>query len=127
MITQTVILAAGVGARLGSAEAGVPKPLLTVGGSPLFAHALGHAAASGCGEAIVVIQVCAAGQYENRHVRVGREIARLHPRCGEGHIGDAVVAVLLDNAEVWSSVSGDRGKDGESVGRERRKVPEVDL
>jgi 1L-myo-inositol 1-phosphate cytidylyltransferase len=55
VITQTVILAAGVGARLGSAEAGIPKPLLTVGGAPLIAHALRHAAASGCSDAIVVI------------------------------------------------------------------------
>lgn len=55
MITQTVILAAGIGARLGSAEAGIPKPLLKVGGVPLIAHALRHAAASGCSEATVVI------------------------------------------------------------------------
>lgn len=55
MITQTVILAAGIGARLGSAEAGIPKPLLTVCGLPLIAHALRHAADSGCREAIVVI------------------------------------------------------------------------
>jgi choline kinase len=54
-ITQTVVLAAGVGTRLGSAEAGVPKPLVTIGGVPLVAHALRHAAASGCDEAIVVI------------------------------------------------------------------------
>jgi choline kinase len=54
-VVQTVVLAAGVGTRLGSAEAGVPKPLLTVGGVPLIAHALRHAAASGCDEAVVVI------------------------------------------------------------------------
>jgi 1L-myo-inositol 1-phosphate cytidylyltransferase len=54
-VRQTVVLAAGIGARLGSAEAGVPKPLLTVGGVPLVAHALRHAAASGCEEAVVVI------------------------------------------------------------------------
>jgi choline kinase len=52
---QTVILAAGLGSRLGSAEAGVPKPLIEVGGAPLIAQALEHAEASGCREAIVVI------------------------------------------------------------------------
>lgn len=55
MTTQTVILAAGLGSRLGSAEAGVPKPLMHVAGQPLIAHALAHAEASGCREAIVVI------------------------------------------------------------------------
>ena len=52
---QIVILAAGLGSRLGSAEAGIPKPLMEVGGQPLIAHALAHAEASGCREAIVVI------------------------------------------------------------------------
>lgn len=54
-VHQTIILAAGVGARLGSSEAGVPKPLMTVAGVPLIAHALAHADASGCREAIIVI------------------------------------------------------------------------
>jgi choline kinase len=54
-VHQTIILAAGVGARLGSSGAGVPKPLMTVAGVPLVAHALAHAAAASCREAIVVI------------------------------------------------------------------------
>lgn len=54
-VRQTIILAAGVGARLASFETGIPKPLLTVAGLPLVAHALAHAAASGCDEAIVVV------------------------------------------------------------------------
>lgn len=33
----------------------MPKPLLVVGGGPLIAHALRHAEASGCREAVVVI------------------------------------------------------------------------
>src|SRR6185312_15977203 len=55
VVTQTVVLAAGTGTRLGSAQAGVPKPLLTVAGVPLIAHALRHAADSGCTDAIVVV------------------------------------------------------------------------
>jgi len=54
-VTQTVILAAGYGSRLGSAESGVPKPLMLVGGVPLIAHALEHARASGCLQAVIVI------------------------------------------------------------------------
>lgn len=52
---QIVILAAGLGSRLGSAEAGVPKPLMEVAGAPLIRHALAHAEASGCQRAVVVI------------------------------------------------------------------------
>src|ERR1700733_15061612 len=54
-VRQTVILAAGRGVRLAGSGASVPKPLLTVAGQPLIAHALAHAAESGCDEAIVVI------------------------------------------------------------------------
>ncbi|MGE3179901.1 MAG: NTP transferase domain-containing protein [Vicinamibacterales bacterium] len=52
---QTVILAAGLGSRLGSAEAGIPKPLMEVAGLPLVAHAVAHAEASGCRDAVVVV------------------------------------------------------------------------
>jgi 1L-myo-inositol 1-phosphate cytidylyltransferase len=54
-VTQTVILAAGNGSRLARESAGIPKPLMTVGGIPLLAHALSHARASGCLEAIIVV------------------------------------------------------------------------
>jgi choline kinase len=54
-VTQTVILAAGSGSRLATTRGNVPKPLMTVAGVPLIAHALEHARASGCSEAIVVI------------------------------------------------------------------------
>jgi CDP-L-myo-inositol myo-inositolphosphotransferase len=54
-ITQTVILAAGNGSRLGSHATGVPKPLVKVAGLPLIAHALGHAERSGCVEAVIVV------------------------------------------------------------------------
>lgn len=50
-----MILAAGNGSRLGSGASGIPKPLVTVGGDPLIAHALAHAQASGCHEAIIVL------------------------------------------------------------------------
>jgi 1L-myo-inositol 1-phosphate cytidylyltransferase len=68
-VSQTVVLAAGLGTRLGSAEAGVPKPLVVVGGLPLIAHALAHARASGCEEAVVVIG------YEGQRVRDAAEAA----------------------------------------------------
>jgi choline kinase len=53
--TQTVILAAGNGSRLLSGSTGVPKPLTQIGGVPLLAHALAHARAAGCVEAVIVV------------------------------------------------------------------------
>jgi choline kinase len=66
-VTQTVILAAGSGSRLVEARGDVPKPLMTVAGVPLVAHALAHARASGCTEAVVVIG------YEGDRVRAAVE------------------------------------------------------
>jgi choline kinase len=66
-VGQTVILAAGNGSRLGSRASGVPKPLVTVGGRPLIAHALAHAAQSGCVEAVIVVG------YESDRVRAAVE------------------------------------------------------
>jgi 1L-myo-inositol 1-phosphate cytidylyltransferase len=54
-VTQTVILAAGSGSRLAATPDDLPKPLTVVGGVPLIAHALEHARASGCDEAVIVI------------------------------------------------------------------------
>ena len=70
MIAQTVILAAGSGSRLSEARGEVPKPLLTVAGTPLITHALAHARASGCDEAIVVIG------YEGARVKAAVEAMR---------------------------------------------------
>jgi 1L-myo-inositol 1-phosphate cytidylyltransferase len=55
VVSQTVILAAGSGSRLSEARGDVPKPLMHVAGVPLIAHALAHAKASGCHEAIIVV------------------------------------------------------------------------
>ena len=89
VVTQTVILAAGMGTRLGSAEVGIPKPLMLVGGAPLVAYALAHAEASGCREAVVVIG------YEGARVRravesIGttltiRFVENPDPRVPNGH------------------------------------------
>jgi choline kinase len=54
-VTQTVILAAGTGTRLAGTRGDVPKPLMTVAGVPLIRHALDHARAAGCHEAVIVI------------------------------------------------------------------------
>jgi choline kinase len=66
-VRQTVILAAGAGTRLGAVSVGDPKPLVAVGGVPLIGHALRHAHASGCTEAVVVIG------HEGRRVRAAVE------------------------------------------------------
>jgi choline kinase len=69
-VTQTVILAAGSGSRLTAARGDVPKPLMAVGGIPLVGHALAHAHASGCDEAVIVIG------YEGDRVRAAIDAMR---------------------------------------------------
>lgn len=66
-VTQTVILAAGNGSRLSSGTSGVPKPLTRIAGAPLLAHALAHARASGCIEAVIVVG------YESAQVQAAAE------------------------------------------------------
>lgn len=66
-VTQTVILAAGNGSRLLSGSTGVPKPLTQIGGVPLLAHALAHARAAGCLEAVIVVG------YESTQVKAAAE------------------------------------------------------
>ena len=66
-VAQTVILAAGSGSRLAPARGNVPKPLMTVAGVPLVAHALEHARRSGCDEAVIVVG------YEGARVRAAIE------------------------------------------------------
>lgn len=69
-VTQTVILAAGTGTRLGGAGATVPKPLVHVAAMPLVAHALAHAGASGCSSAVIVVG------HEGARVRAAVEAIR---------------------------------------------------
>lgn len=94
-VTQTVILAAGSGSRLASARGPLPKPLMTVAGVPLIAHALEHARASGCREAIVVVG------YEADRVRAAVEGMQtpLRVRFVENHEFTAPNGVSLLAAE----------------------------
>jgi choline kinase len=71
-VTQTVILAAGTGTRLAGTRGDVPKPLMTVAGVPLIRHALDHALAAGCLEAVIVVG------HEGEKVRAAIEALR-HP------------------------------------------------
>ena len=86
---QTIILAAGNGTRLGDANS-VPKPLTPVGGVPLVAHALAHARASGCVEAIVV---------------VGKHAARLKTAIEEMAVGIRVRFVTTPDPNAPNGVS----------------------
>ncbi len=66
-VLQTVILAAGSGTRLADSRGDLPKPLMPVAGVPLVRHALDHALAAGCEEAVIVIG------YEGKRVRAAVE------------------------------------------------------
>jgi choline kinase len=51
---QAVLLAAGLGSRLGTLTRQIPKALITVGGKPLLAHAVTFARAAGAEDITVV-------------------------------------------------------------------------
>jgi choline kinase len=51
---QAVLLAAGLGSRLGALTEQIPKALITVGGQPLLAYAVAFARAAGAGTITVV-------------------------------------------------------------------------
>jgi len=58
---EALMLGGGRGERLGDAAAGLPKPLVPVGGRPLAAYMVARLAAAGVSRVIVA---CAAGQEE---------------------------------------------------------------
>ncbi len=50
---KAIVLAAGLGTRMGALTAALPKPLLEVGGEPLIAHQLARLARAGVREVVV--------------------------------------------------------------------------
>ncbi len=100
---NAVLLAAGLGSRLGSLTKDLPKALIQVGGKPLLAHALGFAAALRPSRIVVVGGFCfplvkeALAQFrgdlpvelvENQHFRDGNLVSLLtaKPLVREGFL-----------------------------------------
>jgi len=59
-MTQAIIMAAGLGSRLGTLTAATPKALIEVGGRPLIDYALAFATLAGATRRVVVTGYCQA-------------------------------------------------------------------
>jgi MurNAc alpha-1-phosphate uridylyltransferase len=109
MITQAMILAAGLGKRLRPLTDTTPKPLLSVGGKTLLDHALDHVAAAGVTRCVINTHHLARQIHD--HVK-----ARAHPHIALSHepvlleTGGGVVKALSHfedqpffvlNADIW--------------------------
>ncbi len=144
---NAVLLAAGLGSRLGSLTKDLPKALIQVGGKPLLAHALGFAAALRPSRIVVVGGFCfplvkeALAQFrgdlpvelvENQHVRDGNLVSLLtaKPLVREGflvmnvdHIYRPAIAQIVapEVDRVTAFIDTDRtlGDDDMKVERDR--------
>ena len=96
-VLQTVILAAGSGSRLAPTRGDVPKPLMTVAGVPLLAHALEHARRSGCDEAVIVVG------YEGARVRSAIEVNCADQVAGDEQRVRICTAVEIDGASNFTA------------------------
>jgi choline kinase len=108
---QAVLLAAGLGSRLGSLTQQIPKALISVGGKPLLAYAVAFARAAGAGTITVVggfgFDLVAAEVarlalpvtlIENRSFRDGNLISLVTAR---DHLADADEFLLMNVDHIY--------------------------
>src|SRR5262245_54748765 len=106
---QAVLLAAGLGSRLGALTRDLPKALIPVGGQPLLAYAVSFAQAAGARKVVVVggfgFELVAAEVerralpvtlVENRAFRDGNLVSLLAARP-EVEPGDDLVIMNIDH------------------------------
>jgi len=91
---QAVLLAAGLGSRLGSLTEQLPKALISVGGKPLLAYAVAFARAAGA-DTITVVGGFGFDLVAAEVARLALPVTLIENRSkGEAKAGESIILAL---------------------------------
>lgn len=107
-----IVLAGGLGSRLGVATRNTPKPLMDIGGTPFIDHKLQQLKSSGFSKVVLAVgflaeqiqEYCASGE------RWGLDLTYSHdpfPSCGTGQAVAHAIQTSIDNHDTCFITYGD--------------------
>ncbi len=109
-LTQAIILAGGLGSRLGSMSKALPKPLQDISGTPFLDYLIGNLAHQGVADIVIsagyLAEVMVEKMGDGSRLGVGIRYAVEKEALGTGG-GTCLAAALLRPAEAFLVVNGD--------------------